>query len=497
MVTRGLCGQCQCDSGFAGPGSHCGVDADSDGWSDVSLRCKDPRCAMDNCVGQPNSGQEDTDNDGVGDSCDADVDNDGILNSKDNCPDIANKNQKDSDRDRVGDDCDNCPFVRNPLQEDVDNDGLGDVCDDDADNDGIKNVSDNCPLKANKSQIDTDGDGVGDVCDNCPDVSNKNQTDSDFNDFGDACDNGADLDRDGIPDSHDNCPSTVNCDQADEDGDGQGDACDDDIDGDGVTNNKDNCPMVPNASQMDSDGNGVGDACQEDCDGDSLKDSEDVCPCNRAVSETDFRAMKSILLQKTGQTWPVWTFKDEGKEIHQGVNSSPGVAVGDTRFTDVVYGGTFFIHKNWDNDWVGVVFSFQDAGKFYLFSSAQNGSMQSTWSLKRINSSSKGYGLSTGNGPYISALIRDRSIAGESEVLWKHPDNKEGWKHDHAYRYEIQHTPSQDFIHVKLWEEGALLFDTGDVYDNATSGSLRGGKLGVFCMSQQNVTWSALSYRCG
>lgn len=56
---------------------------------------------------------------------------------------------------------------------------------------------------------------------------------------------------------------------------------------------------------------------------------------------------------------PIWTFTDEGKEIYQGVNSSPGVAVGDTRFSDVDYDGTFFIHKNWDNDWVGVVFSFQ------------------------------------------------------------------------------------------------------------------------------------------
>ena len=33
--------------------------------------------------------------------------------------------------------------------------------------------------------------------------------------------------------------------------------------------------------------------------------------------------------------------------------------MGNTRFSDVDYDGTFFVHKNWDNDWVGVVFSFQ------------------------------------------------------------------------------------------------------------------------------------------
>ncbi len=96
-----------------------------------------------------------------GPSLNNDRDHDGILNDKDNCPDIQNVDQLDTDGDSVGDACDNCVSEVNIVQTDSDGDKLGDVCD-------------NCPDVANADQKDTDKDGKGDACAKDSSSENKN-----------------------------------------------------------------------------------------------------------------------------------------------------------------------------------------------------------------------------------------------------------------------------------------------------------------------------------
>lgn len=105
-----------------------------------------------------------------------DDDNDGVINSLDNCPSVANADQADSDNNGIGDACqdtdqdgildinDNCPTVANPDQLDSDNDGVGDVCQD-TDGDGIFDAVDNCVDTPNPNQEDVNNNGIGDICD--------------------------------------------------------------------------------------------------------------------------------------------------------------------------------------------------------------------------------------------------------------------------------------------------------------------------------------------
>ena len=53
----------------------------------------------------------------------------------------------------------------NTCDYDLDDDGVGDNLDADDDADGISDTNDNCPLIANADQADLDGDGVGTACD--------------------------------------------------------------------------------------------------------------------------------------------------------------------------------------------------------------------------------------------------------------------------------------------------------------------------------------------
>ncbi|XP_030214293.1 thrombospondin-4a [Gadus morhua] len=488
---------CVCGIGWAGNGFVCGKDTDIDAFPDAKLRCKDSSCNMDNCIFVPNSGQEDADRDGLGNACDDDADSDGILNIDDNCWLVPNEDQRNSDKDAHGDACDNCPTVENPTQKDTDSDGLGNECDDDIDGDGLNNVLDNCPLVPNVDQVDRDRDRVGDVCDTCPDMVNPNQVDSDHDLVGDTCDDNIDSDGDGHQNNMDNCPTVINSAQLDTDKDGKGDECDDDDDDDGVLDDQDNCRLVFNPDQKEYSFK-VGLACAGDFDNDTIIDIIDTCPENAEITLTDFRAYQTVVLDPEGdaQIDPNWVVLNSGMEIVQTMNSDPGLAVGYTAFSGVDFDGTFHVNTVTDDDYAGFIFGYQDSSSFYVVMWKQT--EQTYWQAVPFRAVAepgiqlKAVKSKTGPGEYLrNSLWHTGDTDDQVRLLWKDPRNS-GWKDKVSYRWYLQHRPQVGYIRVRFYEGSTLVADSGVTIDT----SMRGGRLGVFCFSQENIIWSNLKYRC-
>ncbi|MBT97477.1 MAG: hypothetical protein CL902_02480, partial [Dehalococcoidia bacterium] len=239
-----------------------------------NLRARYGACACDdNCGYFFNDDQVATD-------CVNDQDGDGVIDQDDNCPTIFNENQENLDE-VLFSECD-----LSGALDCVAGDQLGDFCDLDDDNDGVIDMVDKCQRVPNPDQIDTDGDNYGDPCDIDDDDDgwcDQESSDADVSNQGvDAC-----LLNDG---AFDNCTLVANADQSNSDaatgsGDSFGDACDGDIDGDGVCDGLGVDSDTFNCSVLtDSEGEQAVDECPYD----AAKQEPGECGCgSEPGQETD------------------------------------------------------------------------------------------------------------------------------------------------------------------------------------------------------------------
>jgi len=248
-------------------------DTDGDGILNFKDIDDDNDCIIDTLDDEPDVALEgasaclDTDGDGLVDSIDEDDDNDGVVDTSDAFPLDASE-WLDTDNDGIGnnadtdDDNDNVLDVNDafPLDAsesvDTDSDGIGNNADTDDDNDNVLDVDDAFPLDASES-VDTDSDGIGNNAD-------------------------TDDDNDGVLDANDAFPLDAS-ESVDTDSDGIGNNADTDDDNDGVQDANDAFPLDASES-VDTDSDGIGNNADTDDDNDGVLDANDAFPLDSTRS---------------------------------------------------------------------------------------------------------------------------------------------------------------------------------------------------------------------
>ncbi len=295
---------------------------------------------------------------------DTDLDSDGIGDSYDNCPGVANPNQLDTDGDTIGNLCDldddndnwldeteiNCgsdPLDVDSFPSDNDYDGQADCVDTDDDNDGWSDQDEvacnSDPFDSSIIPLDTDLDGIS----NCKDTDDDNDgwlDEEELNCNSDSLDSAIkplDTDNDGMS----------NCDDKDDDNDGW-------MDEEEINCGSD--PLNKALYPIDTDNDGLSNCYDEDDDGDGWSDEiEEKC-------ETNPLSAFDVPVDRDNDGDPSCTDPDDN-QIFVSPLLTPGVNGPESTWkiinfeqypSSIVkvynrYGQVVFRKVNYQNDWAG------------------------------------------------------------------------------------------------------------------------------------------------
>jgi hypothetical protein len=188
----------------------------------------------------------------------------------------------------------------------------------------------------------------------------------------------------------------------------------------------------------------------------------------------------------------VWTFDHDGEEIRQTKNNEPAtILLNDEPVQGVDFSGTMRVDENFDDDWIGFAFGFEDISHFFvvLSPSSRNPKSKDHWRVTKVES------VTGDSSKEMADAITyfDDSINAQTEVLWRDTVENNGWTHETNYLWKLQYRPIQGKLKIQIFAENNLIIDTNVVTFTETQ---KYGQFGVFVRSQPSVNWFDMSYEC-
>lgn len=196
----------------------------------------------------------------------------------------------------------------------------------------------------------------------------------------------------------------------------------------------------------------------------------------------------------TGQPAGDWILDAGNTFVDQVVNADPSFYLNNLNQTSYSMDGSWEVRTAEDDDYVGVVFGYQNSSNFYLFDwkqadqeNAENYAAEGM-TIKRMTGGT-GDGLTDLS---LAEFFENEHDYGDMDVLAENHGSTMGWADNTLYDFHLDFNQNPGEIHVVVTEGAVTLWDV-TVTDNTFSS----GEFGFYNYSQAHVRYSGFEQTGG
>jgi len=175
--------------------------------------------------------------------------------------------------------------------------------------------------------------------------------------------------------------------------------------------------------------------------------------------------------QKGSSSAGTWAVSPDGSSVYQSINGEPTYFVSDTNYINTKFEGSFGqvgSGGNWDDDYIGFVFGWNDTNDYYLFDWKQR---DQCWSGMQAY---EGFTLSKISGTNVK--LWDHT-GDDIQILASSFSTTSGWVDNTTYDFTLDYTTTGLSISI----------DENQIF--AIAGTFATGKFGFYNYSQSDVKY--------
>lgn len=182
---------------------------------------------------------------------------------------------------------------------------------------------------------------------------------------------------------------------------------------------------------------------------------------------------------------PVWVFSDTCEVATETLNADPALLLSNVSMNDYTFDGTIHVNTTTDDDFIGIVFGYQDSSHFYLMNWKQTGQNQGGEQGTALQGFLiKKFTASTPNDFTYRDFWHYEGTARAETLVSNFGDNL-GWDALTTYNFHLEFHSGQFNIVIsdgitELWNV------------TVNDGSYTSGRFGFFNFSQENTKYRAM-----